>query len=334
MGFRHSQLPIHGVQFHPESIATEHGHAMLANFLRICGIEARQRSHDLVAWPKPKRCSGACSTAAWTRPIAAVLVEMAERGETAQRIAGAVRAMRARMKRIAAPADAIDVCGTGGDGQHSLNVSTAVALVVAACDVPVAKHGNRAASSKAGAADTLEALGLEPRPGKRDGGANAADLGIAFLFAPAHHPALGRIAPIRKALGRRTIFNLLGPLANPAGVSPPACRRRRARAGAALPRGDGTARNARGADRLGRPKGWTSCRSPAPAGSPRSDLPGLAKPPRPGMPACPATASMPCAGARPRSTPRRCGGCSWASRAPIATRYCSIPPARCSSRGK
>ncbi len=93
--------------------------------------------------------------------IATVLIEMAERGETAEELAGAVRAMRARMKCITAPAGAIDVCGTGGDGQHSLNVSTAVALVVAACDVPVAKHGNRAASSKAGGADTLEALGLD-----------------------------------------------------------------------------------------------------------------------------------------------------------------------------
>ena len=92
--------------------------------------------------------------------ISQILVEMSDRGETASEIAGAASAMRARMIRISAPAGAIDVCGTGGDGQHSLNVSTAVAIVVAACGVPVAKHGNRAASSKAGGADTLEALGL------------------------------------------------------------------------------------------------------------------------------------------------------------------------------
>ena len=151
--------------------------------------------------------------------IAATLIELAERGETAEEVAGAVRAMRARMKRIAAPAGAIDVCGTGGDGQHSLNVSTAVALVVAACDVPVAKHGNRAASSLAGGADTLEALGLNLARASDMAEETLTDLGIAFLFAQAHHPALGRIAPIRKALGRRTIFNLLGPLANPAGVT-------------------------------------------------------------------------------------------------------------------
>jgi anthranilate phosphoribosyltransferase len=150
--------------------------------------------------------------------IATVLIEMAERGETAEELAGAVRAMRARMKCITAPAGAIDVCGTGGDGQHSLNVSTAVALVVAACDVPVAKHGNRAASSKAGGADTLEALGLDLIRASELAEQTLPDLGIAFLFAQAYHPALARIAPIRKALGRRTIFNLCGPLANPAGV--------------------------------------------------------------------------------------------------------------------
>lgn len=151
--------------------------------------------------------------------IAATLVELADRGETAEEVAGAARAMRARMKRIAAPANAIDVCGTGGDGQHSLNVSTAVAIVVAACGVPVAKHGNRAASSKAGAADTLEALGLDLTKASENAEATLADIGICFLFAQAHHPVLARMGPIRKALGRRTIFNLIGPLANPAGVT-------------------------------------------------------------------------------------------------------------------
>lgn len=150
--------------------------------------------------------------------IAATLVEIAERGETAEEIAGAVRAMKARMKRVSAPDGAIDVCGTGGDGQHSVNVSTAVALVVAACGVPVAKHGNRAASSLAGGADTLEAVGLNIARASELAEQTLPDLGIAFLFAQTHHPALARVAPIRKALGRRTIFNLLGPLANPAGV--------------------------------------------------------------------------------------------------------------------
>ncbi len=151
--------------------------------------------------------------------IAALLVTLADRGETASEVAGAVLAMRARMKRITAPKGSIDVCGTGGDGQHSLNISTAVALVVAACGVPVAKHGNRAASSMAGGADTLEVLGLNLARASELAQQTLPDLGIAFLFAQAHHPALARIAPIRKALGRRTIFNLIGPLANPAGVA-------------------------------------------------------------------------------------------------------------------
>jgi len=150
--------------------------------------------------------------------IADFLVALSDRGETAAEIAGAARAMRARMIPINAPANAIDVCGTGGDGHHTLNVSTAVALVVAACGVPVAKHGNRAASSKAGAADTLEALGLDLDRAMETAEETLGDLGICFLFAVRHHPAMGRIMPIRKKLARRTIFNLMGPLANPARV--------------------------------------------------------------------------------------------------------------------
>lgn len=151
--------------------------------------------------------------------IAPFLIALSDRGEQSDEIVGAARAMRARMIPIAAPANAIDVCGTGGDGLHTLNVSTAVSLVVAACGVPVAKHGNRAASSKAGAADTLEALGLDLDRAAETAEATLADLGICFLFAARHHPAMGRVMPIRKAIGRRTIFNLMGPLANPARVS-------------------------------------------------------------------------------------------------------------------
>ncbi len=150
--------------------------------------------------------------------IARFLVELSDRGETASEIAGAARAMRARLIPIEAPANAIDVCGTGGDGHHTLNVSTAVSLVVAACGVPVAKHGNRAASSKAGAADTLEALGLDMAAAGRTAETTLREVGICFLFAGNHHPAMRRIQPIRQKLGRRTIFNLMGPLANPAKV--------------------------------------------------------------------------------------------------------------------
>lgn len=151
--------------------------------------------------------------------VAEFLAALSDRGETTVEIAAAAQAMRDRLIPIACPPGAIDVCGTGGDGHHTLNVSTAVSIVVAACEVPVAKHGNRAASSKAGAADTLEALGLDMERAGRMAEAQLADLGICFLFAANHHPAMKRIQPIRQRLGRRTIFNLMGPLANPARVT-------------------------------------------------------------------------------------------------------------------
>jgi|TARA_R100001244_G_scaffold20643_9_gene21689 anthranilate phosphoribosyltransferase len=157
---------------------------------------------------------GSCSA----EEITAFLIALADRGETATEIAAAAQEMRARMIAVDAPANAIDVCGTGGDGSHSLNISTATALVIAACEIPMAKHGNRAASSKSGAADTLEALGLDLAKAASNAEQNLRDIGIAFFFAPNHHPALGPLAPIRKAIGRRTIFNLLGPLCNPAKV--------------------------------------------------------------------------------------------------------------------
>ena len=151
--------------------------------------------------------------------IATFLIGLTTRGETSIEIAEAARAMRGRLVPIDAPQGAIDVCGTGGDGHHTLNVSTAVSIVVAATGVPVAKHGNRAASSKAGAADTLEALGLDMQRAGAKAEASLRDIGIAFLFAANHHPAMRRITPIRQKLGVRTIFNLMGPLANPAGVT-------------------------------------------------------------------------------------------------------------------
>jgi anthranilate phosphoribosyltransferase len=151
--------------------------------------------------------------------VVAFLTGLTLRDETAIEIAAAARALRQRMIEVKAPEGAIDVCGTGGDGAHSLNISTAVAIVVAATGVPVAKHGNRAASSKAGAADTLEALGLNLDRAATTAEESLAELGLAFLFAQTHHPALGRLAPVRKAIGRRTIFNIVGPLCNPARVT-------------------------------------------------------------------------------------------------------------------
>lgn len=149
--------------------------------------------------------------------LAEFLVALADRGETVTEIVAAATALRKRQSFAPQAPDAIDVCGTGGDGKHSLNVSTAVALVVAACGVRVAKHGNRAASSTSGAADVLAALGVPELPLDRLGPC-LDTVGITFLHAARHHPAMGRVTPVRRAIGRRTIFNLLGPLTNPAGV--------------------------------------------------------------------------------------------------------------------
>ncbi len=134
-------------------------------------------------------------------------------------IAAGARALRSRMVRVQAPADAIDVCGTGGDGAHTLNISTAVAFVVAGCGVTVAKHGNRAMSSKSGAADVLEALGVKLTSDLSGLERCLREARVAFLFAQNHHPAMRHVALARRELGTRTIFNLLGPLSNPAGVT-------------------------------------------------------------------------------------------------------------------
>jgi anthranilate phosphoribosyltransferase len=151
--------------------------------------------------------------------IGGMLMAMRARGETVAELTGAVTAMRARMTAVVAPAGAIDVCGTGGDGAATLNVSTAVSFVVAACGVPVAKHGNRALSSRAGGADVLRALGVNIEPPLHTLSAILVQTGCVFLFAPRHHPALRHAGPVRAELGTRTIFNLTGPMANPAQVT-------------------------------------------------------------------------------------------------------------------
>ncbi len=150
--------------------------------------------------------------------IGALLMAMRLRGETVFEITGAVRAMRRRMTAVEAPGDAIDVCGTGGDGAGTLNVSSAVTFVVAGCGVPVAKHGNRALSSRTGGADVLTALGVNVDAPMAALPTILAEAGCVFLFAPRHHPSMRHAAGPRVELGTRTVFNLLGPLANPAKV--------------------------------------------------------------------------------------------------------------------
>ena len=150
--------------------------------------------------------------------LAALLVALRMRGETIDELAGFAMAMRERVLRVDAPAGAIDVVGTGGDGSGTFNISTTAALVVASAGVPVAKHGNRAITSRSGSADVLEALGVRIDHDAASAGAALRDRGFAFMFAPNFHPAMKHAGPTRREIGVRTAFNLLGPLTNPAGT--------------------------------------------------------------------------------------------------------------------
>jgi anthranilate phosphoribosyltransferase len=150
--------------------------------------------------------------------IGGFLMALRTRGETVDEISGAVATMRAKMLPVRAPANAIDIVGTGGDASGTYNVSTCAAFIVAGAGVPVAKHGNRALSSKSGAADALAALGVNIEIGPDTIAACIEEAGVGFMFAPAHHSAMRHVGASRVELGTRTIFNLLGPLSNPAGV--------------------------------------------------------------------------------------------------------------------
>ena len=151
--------------------------------------------------------------------LAALLMGLRMRGETTDELAGFATAMRERVVRVEAPEGAIDVVGTGGDGSGTFNISTTAALVTAAAGVPVAKHGNRAMTSRSGSADVLHALGVRIDHDAASAGAALRDIGFAFLFAANFHPAMRHAGPTRREIGVRTAFNLLGPLTNPAGTS-------------------------------------------------------------------------------------------------------------------
>ena len=196
--------------------------------------DSRLAAGDVAAWTHDLRAGRRRPAADVERLVAAVLdgsvdldafgrwlVALADGGESAAEIAGVAAALRGRMLPVTAPAGLVvaDTCGTGGDGSGSFNVSTAAALVVAAAGQPVAKHGNRAVSSRTGSADVLERLGVTIDGGPATAARCLRELGICFCLAPAHHPAMARVGPLRRALGRPTVFNLVGPLCNPAGAT-------------------------------------------------------------------------------------------------------------------
>lgn len=237
MAVQHRDYPIYGVQFHPESILAEMGINIIANFLEASGINitgevpslpadkrtglkkyikmasSRQDLTEEMAFEAMNIIMGDASTQAQT---AAFLTAMKMKGETAEEITGFARGMRGKASVIKGFKSAIDIVGTGGDMAGTFNISTTSSFVIAAAGVPVAKHGNRAASSKSGAADCLEALGVNIRQSPERAAACLEETGIAFLFAQVFHGAMKYVAPVRREIGVPTFFNILGPLTNPA----------------------------------------------------------------------------------------------------------------------
>ncbi|MBD5139584.1 MAG: bifunctional anthranilate synthase component II/anthranilate phosphoribosyltransferase [Ruminococcus sp.] len=239
MALRHKEHPTYGVQFHPESILTEHGAGILSAFLcDVAGIKNADR--EVISMPKEKRtalkkyiakAADGChlteeeaenamniimSDGATDAQIASLLTAMRCNGETIEEITGFARIMRRKASIVPSAKSAVDIVGTGGDVAGTFNISTTSSFVIAGAGLNVAKHGNRSVSSKSGAADVLEALGVKLNLTPAKASACMKEAGIAFLFAQSFHKAMRFVAPARRETGIRTVFNILGPLANPA----------------------------------------------------------------------------------------------------------------------
>jgi len=247
MAMQHADKPIFGVQFHPESILTPEGAVLVRNFLELAGEVERDESLERPAGPKAIPAGHEVTVAAaigvaisggslteeqstevmgrvmdgeaTPAQIASLVTAMRMKGETVDEITGFARAMRARVTAVRPRAEGLlDTCGTGGDGLSTFNISTTAAFVVAGAGVPIAKHGNRAVSSKAGSADVLEALGVRIDLSPEDMARCIDEVGVGFLFAQALHASMRHAGGPRREIAIRTVFNILGPLTNPAGA--------------------------------------------------------------------------------------------------------------------
>lgn len=241
MAVEHRTHPTFGVQFHPESIMTPEGKAILQNFIDAArefnhtnnpqslpskenpmikeAIQTLSNKQDLPYAKAEAVVDEIMSGKATPVQMAAYLTALAMKGETIDEITASAAGMRAHCVKLLHEMDVLEIVGTGGDGSNSFNISTTASLVIAAAGVPVAKHGNRAASSKCGAADVLEELGVNIDLVPERSAELLKSINICFLFAQNYHIAMKYVAPVRKELGIRTVFNILGPLSNPAGAN-------------------------------------------------------------------------------------------------------------------